>query len=197
MFGQKKTIMIRNSLTAIFVCALSALRVFGLEADIPMLRLDAVSCSGGYRPNSTWLKESTVQWEADSKILPLSPSDAILKARNEFNRHLKDYMEMRIEADKVRLNQVEGFWCYTIALSFRRRDLTLVGVPFWACVHVRMDGVARVEATPLVTPEPAGLLRDRDKKTSEQTDTRKTASRSQSKSEGSDKPQPEAEGRSR
>lgn len=184
--------MICNSLTAIIVCALSSLRVFGLEPDIPMLQLDALSCSGGYRPNSTWLKESTIQWEADSKILHLSPSDAILNAKNEFNRHLKDYMAMRIETGEMRLNQVEGFWCYTIAISFHRRDLTLRGVPFWACVHVRMDGVARVEATPLVTPEPAGLLRDRDKKKSEQGGAGQPATASKSKSESKDKPQPES-----
>ena len=139
-----------------------------MEPDTSMLRVDHEACYGGYRPNPTWLKESAVQWEADTQILPLPPSEAIRNAKNEFNRHLKDYMEMRIDAGNVRLHQVKGFWCYTIAISFHRRDVTLVGVPFWACVHVRMDGVARVEKSPLVTPEPAGLLLDRDKKKSEQ-----------------------------
>ncbi len=180
--------MIRNLIAAICVYALFPARVFGLEPDMSMLRVDREACFGGYRPNSTWLKESAIQWEADSKILPLSPSDAIRNAKDEFNRHLKDYMEMRIEADNARLNQVEGFWCYTIAISFHRRDITLVGVPFWACVHVRMDGVARVEGTPLVTPEPAGLLLDRDKKKAEQAGADQPATKPADKPPVKDKP---------
>lgn len=159
------------------------------EPLLSQLPADRIMCGGGYMPDSKWLAGSSVSWNSETSPPPLTPSKAKQAAVTAFHKYMADYVPMTVEAsDNVRLNQFGDQWCYTIFLNFYRSDVTLIGIPLWACVHVRMDGVALVEGSLLVTPEPKGLLADSDRKKAVQEGAHPPATSPESKPEGNQKP---------
>ncbi len=166
-----------RSLTLLFVtCGVSLAQLATAEELTAKVREDYQLCVGGYLPDLAWVNESAVQWKDETEKLPLAASDACRIAIRKLSNHLANYQEMNMTAGNVRLNQIrDENWCYSILISCGRKDQPLGGAPLWACVHVRMDGEARVEKTPMITPEPEGLLRDADKKNPKQADEGKSA----------------------
>jgi hypothetical protein len=127
------------------------------EGFVQRLIDDSLQCGNGYPPESAWVEKSKIKWNPEVEKIPLGPSDAQRIA----GESLKKYFEaspVDIWDASWRIVKSGSGNCYAVNLVFWWKGRGMLGTPLWTCVHVRMDGEARVYPTLLVTPPPDGLF---------------------------------------